>query len=70
MEKCKVVLLPAAYADLDEIFHYIMLDSPKAAEKVLNNIMHSLQRLQNMPYSGSPLLEPSLVKFDFKNGHC
>lgn len=68
MEKYDVELLPAAYADLDEIFDYIMADNPQAAAGmlVLDSIVQSLRRLENFPYSGAPLLERSLKKFDFR----
>ena len=51
MKKYNVELLPAAYADLDEIFDYIM---------------RSLHRLENFPQSGAPLTERSVKKFNFK----
>lgn len=66
MEKCKVELLPAAYADLDEIFDYIMVDNPQAADGMLDNIMHALRRLESFPHSGAPLLDRSLKKFNFR----
>jgi plasmid stabilization system protein ParE len=66
MVRYNVELLPAAYADLDEIFDYIMLDSPTAAAKVLDNIMESLQRLEIYPHSGVPLLDRSLKKYLFR----
>jgi len=43
MEKYNVELLPAAYADLDEIFDYILVDNPQAAERTLDKIMDSLR---------------------------
>jgi len=39
MEKYDVELLPVAYADLDEIFDYIMADNPQAAAEMLDTIM-------------------------------
>ncbi|AVX19618.1 Plasmid stabilization system protein ParE [Carboxydocella sporoproducens DSM 16521] len=65
MEKYNVELLPAAYTDLDEIFDYIMVDNPSAADSILESIMHALSRLENFPHSGTPLLDPSLKKFNF-----
>ncbi|GAW32760.1 RelE/StbE family addiction module toxin, partial [Carboxydocella sp. JDF658] len=47
MEKYNVELLPAAYTDLDEIFDYIMVDNPSAADSILESIMHALSRLEN-----------------------
>jgi toxin ParE1/3/4 len=66
MENYEIELLPAAYTDLDEIFDYIMMDNLEAAEKVLDKIIGSLRRLESFPYSGAPLLERSLNKFNFR----
>jgi plasmid stabilization system protein ParE len=66
MEKYNVELLPAAYADLDEIFDYILADNPKAAERTLDKIMTFLRRLEDFPHSGTPLLERSLKNFNFR----
>ncbi|GAW32922.1 RelE/StbE family addiction module toxin, partial [Carboxydocella sp. JDF658] len=32
---------------LDEIFDYIMVDNPSAADSILESIMHALSRLEN-----------------------
>lgn len=66
MEWYNVELLPAAYSDLDEIFDYIMAENPQAAERILENIMQSLQRLESYPHSGAPLFDRSLKKYDFR----
>jgi len=66
MEKYDVELLPAAYADLDEIFDYIMVDNPQAATEMLESIMKFLRRLENFPHSGAPLLDRSMQKFNFR----
>lgn len=66
MEKYNVDLLPAAYSDLDEIFDYITAENPQAADRMLENIMQSLQRLESYPQSGAPLLERSLKKYTFR----
>ena len=66
MEKCNVELLPAAYADLDEIFDYIMSDSLHAVNETLDNIISSLRRLEDFPQSGVPLTDRSMKKFNFK----
>lgn len=66
MERYKVELLPATYSDLDEIFDYIMVENPQAADRILESIMQSLQRLESYPHSGAPLLDPSLKKFYFR----
>ncbi|MDD2586234.1 MAG: type II toxin-antitoxin system RelE/ParE family toxin [Syntrophomonadaceae bacterium] len=66
MGKFKVDLLPAAYEDLDEIFDYILLDDPAAAESMLDRIMTSLHRLQDFPNSGVKLTARSLKYYDFR----
>lgn len=66
MKKFDIELLPAAYADLDEIFDYIMADNLSAAAKILDNIMQALRHLENFPNSGALLSEPFLMKFDFR----
>lgn len=66
MGKYEIELLPAAYSDLDEIFDYLVADNPQAAARMLDNIMHSLRRIENYPHSGAPLLDRSLIKFNFR----
>ncbi|MBI4285719.1 MAG: type II toxin-antitoxin system RelE/ParE family toxin [Chloroflexi bacterium] len=66
MAEYDVVLLPAAFADLDEIFDYVLAENPQAASGILENIMQSLSRLRDHPHSGSPLRERSLNKFHFR----
>lgn len=65
-KKFNVALLPAAYDDLDEIFDYILLDNPTAAESMLANIMASLHRLEDFPNSGVKLIAKSLKHYDFR----
>jgi toxin ParE1/3/4 len=65
-KKCDIQLLPAAYSDLDEIFNYIIANNPQAAEKTLDKIIQSLRRLEDLPYSGTPLVGRSLTKFSFR----
>ena len=66
MPKHEVVLLPAAFADLDEIFDYILADNPLAAAGVLDAIMQSLERLEEHPHSGALLQERSLNRLQFR----
>jgi len=66
MAKYEVVLLPAAFSDLDEIFDYILAENPLAAAGILENITQSLERLREHPHSGPPLLERSLSRFHFR----
>ncbi len=66
MEKYCVELLPSADSDLDEIFDYIMMENPQAADGILGSIMRALQRLEDYPHSGAPLIDRSLNKFNFR----
>ena len=66
MLKHEVLLLPAAFSDLDEIFDYIIAENPQAATRILENITKSLGVLESHPHSGSPLFERSLSKFHFR----
>ncbi len=66
MKKYNVELLPAAYADLDEIFDYLMPDSLQAANETLDNIASSLRRPEDFPQSGVSLTERPMKKFNFK----
>ncbi len=66
MRKYDVELLPAAYSDLNEIFDYILVDNPQAAENMLDKIMAALQHLESFPNSGTPLLERSLRKLNIR----
>ncbi len=66
MAKYDVELLPAAYADLDEIFDYIMVENPQAAARILDEITQALRRLEDFPDSGKPLLDQPLKKFNFR----
>lgn len=52
MPKYNIELLPAAYTDLDELFDYIMADNPTTADRMLNSIMDSLSRLENIRTPG------------------
>ncbi|MBI2957763.1 MAG: type II toxin-antitoxin system RelE/ParE family toxin, partial [Chloroflexi bacterium] len=52
MAEHEVVLLPAAFSDLDEIFDYITAENPQAAAGILEDIARSLERLGTHPRSG------------------
>lgn len=66
MASYEVELLPAAFSDLDEIFEFILADSPQTANDILESIMHRLRSLESFPLSGAPLLDRSLTKFNFR----
>lgn len=66
MGKYKVELLPTAWDDLQEIFDYIFIESPKAAENTLQRIMDSLRQLEQFPNSGSYAPDKELKKYGFR----
>lgn len=66
MKNYNVELLPAADDDLDDIFNYILLDNPEAANEILDRIMTSLKHLERFPYAGSKVMEESLNHFEFR----
>jgi plasmid stabilization system protein ParE len=66
MGNYSVELLPAAYDDLNEIFNYILIDNPTAAESMLDKIMTSLHRLENFPKSGVSVMDHYLKNFNFR----
>jgi hypothetical protein len=43
-----------------------MMENPHAADGILESIMQALQRLEDYPHSGAPLLDRSLNKFNFR----
>ena len=66
MQKYRVELLPAAWEDLQEIFDYIFLKSPKAAENTLDRIMRSLRKLEQFPNAGVYAPDDELKKYGFR----
>ncbi len=66
MKSWRIELLPSAYKDLDEIFHYILVDNPDSAEKMLDKIMTSLNKLKEYPFSGPRLIDNALAHHDFR----
>lgn len=62
----EVELLPVAYDDLDEIFDYILLVNPSAAENILGKIMGSFERLKRFPNAGAKFDHPSIANYHFR----
>ncbi len=50
--KHKVVFSLVAYRDLEEILDYILIDDPKAAVDMIDNIERSTKRLEGFPELG------------------
>ncbi len=59
-------MLPTAWEDLQEIFDYIFINSPKAAENALEKIISSLRRLEQFPNSGVYAPDDELKKCGFR----
>lgn len=51
-KKFKIEYLPSAENDLEEIFEYIMIDSPNAALNLLNKIDETISKLGYFPEIG------------------
>lgn len=66
MKNYNIEFLPIAYSDLDNIFDYIILDSIKEANVMLEKIMNSLDRLKQFPLSGKKLIHNSLNYYNFR----
>jgi len=66
MERYKVELLQPAYDEIDEIFDYIFLDNPAAAEAMADRIFHRLHKLELFPESGTKLSDRVLKKYGFR----
>lgn len=67
MGNYKVEFLPAALEDLDNIFDFILLENPFAAEKMLTKINTSLRNLECFPKSGVRLTEKTLKIYNFRS---
>lgn len=66
MKRYDVNFLPAADKDLDDIFDYILLDSPNNAISILERIMALLENLEEYPLLDKRLIHNSLIHFDFR----
>lgn len=58
----KLMFTPIANDDLEEIYQYISehLSAPQTANDLMGNIETSIMRLENFPYSGSPVADDFL----------
>lgn len=66
MAEFKVEFLPAANEDLNEIFDYILLENPAAAEEILEKIISALNHLRTFPHAGIKLTQVSVEHFQFR----
>ena len=70
----RVVFSKMALDDLDGIwaFYAIDCDSPKAADRTVQGVLDSLDRLSDLPESGTPLDSRCIVHSDYRfvvSGH-
>ena len=70
MGKYKIEVLPTAWDDLQGIFDYIFLDSPKSAENILDKIMKSLRHLEDFPNAGAYVPDTVLKRNEFRMVVC
>lgn len=66
MVKYNIEFLPESYKDLDNIFDYILLDSPREASTVLEKIMTKIERLGQFPLMGKRVIHTSLNYYNFR----
>jgi len=67
MEAYKVELLKTARDELEQIFDYIFLDSPKNAQELIERIFERFHQLEQFPKSGIALSEKVLKrKYGFR----
>ncbi len=57
-----------ALRDLDEIWDYIVseLSNPTAAERIVNQILDSVDRLSDFPEMGAPVISAADVDSDYR----
>ena len=70
MGKYKVELLPAAWDDLQEIYDYVFLENPQAAEDIIARIIRSLRQLEEFPNSGTYPPNMEFKKYGFRMVIC
>ena len=54
----KVVVLPGASSDLDEVYRYIALENPDAAKRLLKAAKEDFNKLSDMPGMGALRVYP------------
>jgi len=55
----KVIWAPEAKRQLSDIWHYIVLDNPAAAERMATRLVAAVEKLSHFPYLGRPGREQS-----------
>jgi len=49
MKRFQVIIMPEALRNIDDIFHYIAADNPKAASKITHEFRTRIRSLATMP---------------------
>jgi len=55
----RIVWAPEAKRQIHEIWHYIALDDPKAADRILTRLVAATEKLTHFPHLGKPGREAS-----------
>ncbi len=56
-QNCKIIYLPVAIDDMDEVFSYISKDNIASAETLLERLAENISNLSAFPHMGSILSE-------------
>jgi plasmid stabilization system protein ParE len=55
----RITWAPEARRQIDEIWHYIALDDPQAADRMVTRLVAAVERLTHFPHLGRPGREGS-----------
>lgn len=64
--KHSIVYLPIAVQDIEELFDYIKLDSPKNAAQVLKRFDTEISKLAEFPLLGSTIKDPFIAALGYR----
>jgi len=59
----KIVIIPQAISDMDDIGEYVSRDSPRQAANVLSKILRTIERLEHFPEIGAFIPEMRTKRF-------
>ena len=66
MKTFKVELLQTASDEIDNLFNYILLDSPQNAKAMADRVFLRLRQLEQFPKSGISINDKVLKKYGFR----
>jgi toxin ParE1/3/4 len=61
VKKIEVIWTDESISDLEAIYEFIAMKSPKSAEKIILDILDRTRQLETFPHAGSPF-EPKKIK--------